>query len=100
VHKRGRGLLRRWLLPVDPKLFLDQTAAPVPEIMDGSFSNFIHFLKTRPLYKVYSYHSLINWNWNIFVRITSNNFSLEALPNKLRKTYLKMITVLTLPPSH
>jgi hypothetical protein len=79
-----------------PKVSFYQTAAPVPvqEILDRSLTNFINFLKTSPLYKVYSSNSFINWNWNIFVCIISNNFCLEALSNKLRKTSLEMIMIL------
>jgi hypothetical protein len=36
VHTRGSGLLWGWWWLVGPKLFFDQIAAPVPEIMDGS----------------------------------------------------------------
>jgi hypothetical protein len=35
VNTRGRGLFRGWWRPVDSKLVSDQTAAAVPEIMDG-----------------------------------------------------------------
>jgi hypothetical protein len=36
VDTRRRGLLRGWWWPVGPKLIFEQTAAPVPEIIDSS----------------------------------------------------------------
>jgi hypothetical protein len=36
VHTHGRGLLRGWWCPIGPKLFFNQMAAPVPELMDCS----------------------------------------------------------------
>jgi hypothetical protein len=35
VPTRGKGLLREWWWPVDPKLVFDRMAAAVPESMDS-----------------------------------------------------------------
>jgi hypothetical protein len=41
VRTRGSGLLRGWWWPVGLKLHFGHMVAPVQEIMDGSFSNYV-----------------------------------------------------------